>query len=180
MSDDLLKYDEMVERALRAVVRTTLAKVAEHGLPGSHQLYISFLTRHPGVEIADHLCLQYPNDMTIVLEHQFWGLEVEDDAFEVSLSFNDIQERLHISFDAIVGFADPSVNFALQFQKDQPDIEVVDDAKKPLLTSDIIQQPDIKLAPSEEELSPQSAVDSSDESSGPEDNVVALETFRKK
>ena len=180
MSDDLLKYDKMVEHALRAVVHMTLAEVAEHGLPGNHQLYISFLTGHPGVEIADHLCLQYPNDMTIVLEHQFWDLEVEDDSFEVSLSFNDIQERLHISFDAIVGFADPSVNFALQFQKNQPDIEVVDDAKKPLLTSDIIQQPDIKLAPSEEELPPQSTVDSSEDASGPEDNVVALETFRKK
>ena len=180
MSDELLQYDKMVEHALRAVVHSTLAEVAEHGLPGTHQLYISFLTGHPGVEIADHLRQQYPHDMTIVLEHQFWGLEVEDDAFEVLLSFNDIQERLHISFEAIVGFADPSVNFALQFQKDQPDIKVVDDTKKPLLTSDIVQQPDIKLAPSEEELPPQSTVDGSEDADGPEDNVVALETFRKK
>jgi len=180
MSDDLLKYDKMVEHALRTVVRTTLAEVAEHGLPGNHQLYISFLTGHPGVEIADHLCLQYPHEMTIVLEHQFWGLEIEDDAFEVSLSFNDIQERLHITFDSIVGFADPSVNFALQFQKDQPDIKVVDDTKKPLLAADVIHQPDIKLAASEEEPAPQSTAEKSEGSSDSEDNVVALETFRKK
>ena len=180
MNDESLKYDKMVEQALRTVVRRTLVEVAEHGLHGNHQLYISFLTRHPGVEIADYLCLQYPHDMTIVLEHQFWGLEVKDDAFEISLSFNDIQERLHISFDSIVSFADPAVNFALQFQKNQPDIDIVDDTKRPLFTLDVSQQRDNKLAPTGIEHTTQSTTDKSDDTVGLEDNVITLETFRKK
>jgi hypothetical protein len=182
MSDDLLRYDQMVEDALRAVVRTTLIKVAEHGLPGNHKLYLTFLTGHPGVEIADHLQQRYPNDMTIVLEHQFWGLKVENDVFTVSLSFDDIQENLHISFDAIIGFADPSVNFALQFQKGRADLDGEDKDETSQPTSDTDRQSTIKLA-AVADAPPQSTtdgVDSAEDTDGSDDNVIALETFRKK
>ena len=116
MSEDLLRYDLMIEAALRAVVRQTLEKVIKNGLPGEHHFYITFLTDHPGVEIPAHLKEQYPHEMTIVLQYQFFGLRVNDDGFSVMLSFNNIRERLAIPFAAITTFADPSVNFALQFQ----------------------------------------------------------------
>ncbi|MBL6934313.1 MAG: hypothetical protein ISR48_02775 [Alphaproteobacteria bacterium] len=114
MTDELLQYDQMVENALRSVVRESLTQVAEHGFPGKHHFYITFRTGHGEVEIPEHLKKQHPQEMTIVIEHQFWGLEVEEDFFEVTLSFNKIHERLHIPFAAVTGFADPSVKFGLQ------------------------------------------------------------------
>lgn len=121
MATDRLRYDKMVERALRGVVREAIEYVASHGLPGNHHFYLTFRTGHPGVELPEYLEAQYPDDMTIVLQHQFYGLEVEGDAFSVSLSFNNVQERLTVPFAAIVTFADPSVNFALQFQLVEPE-----------------------------------------------------------
>jgi hypothetical protein len=87
-----------------------------NGLPGNHHFYITFHTRHPGVDLADYLRVQYPEEMTIVLQHQFWGLEVTQDWFEVTLSFNRVNERLHVPFAAVTAFADPSAKFGLQFQ----------------------------------------------------------------
>jgi len=123
MSEDLLRYDLMIEAALRDVVRETLSTVAQNGLPGEHHFYITFLTNFPGVEIPDNLRKQYPEEMTIVLQYQFFGLKLEDDFFSVTLSFNNIKERLRIPVEAITTFADPSVNFALQFQSGQADEE---------------------------------------------------------
>lgn len=120
MSDDILRYDLMIEAALRDVVRETLATVAENGLPGEHHFYITFLTAFPGVQIPEHLRKQYPDEMTIVLQYQFFGLKLEDDCLSVTLSFNNVKERLLIPIEAITTFADPSVNFALQFQSGQP------------------------------------------------------------
>ncbi len=114
--DRELSYEIMVERALRGVVRETLETVAQHGLPGSHPFYITFHSHYPGVTLPDYLLERYPNDMTIVLEHQFWDLEVEEDRFSVSLSFANKPERLVVPFDALVSFADPSVQFVLQFE----------------------------------------------------------------
>ncbi len=114
--DRELSYEIMVERALRGVVRETLETVAQHGLPGSHHFYITFHSNYPGVALPDYLLERYPNDMTIVLEHQFWDLEVEEDRFSVSLSFANKPERLVVPFDALVSFADPSVQFVLQFE----------------------------------------------------------------
>ena len=114
MSEDLMNYQALVDSALRGVVRETLQRVAEEGLPGEHHLYITFQTQHLGVEIADRLSAQYPNEMTIVLQHQFWGLEITEDAFAITLSFSGKNERLFIPFDSVVGFADPSVSFGLQ------------------------------------------------------------------
>jgi hypothetical protein len=116
MSKDLLRYDLLIENALREVVRQTLAKVIQEGLPGDHHFYITFTTAYPGVDIPIYLREQYPDEMTIVLQHQFFGLKVDDEGFSVMLSFNNVRERLSIPFAAITTFADPSVNFALQFQ----------------------------------------------------------------
>lgn len=116
MSKGDLRYDQMVETALRGVVRQALQTAADFGLSGNHHFYITFRTDHPDVALASHLVERYPSEMTIVLQHQFWGLRVEEAAFEVTLSFNDRAERLHIPFAAITSFADPSVRFGLQFE----------------------------------------------------------------
>jgi uncharacterized protein len=113
---DLFRYDKMVERALRGVVREALARTAASGLPGTHHFYITFQTKHPGTKIPESLSSQYPEDMTIVLEHQFWDLEIEEDRFAVTLSFQSRPERLIVPFEAITAFTDPSVKFGLQFQ----------------------------------------------------------------
>ena len=118
MSDrnDNFRYDHMVERALRGVVKTALDEVVEYGLTDEHHFYITFHTKHKGVEIPDYLRERYPNEMTIVLQHQFYDLDVDDKHFSVMLSFNNVPERLSVPLDAVTIFADPSVNFALQFQ----------------------------------------------------------------
>ena len=113
---DLLRYDKMVESALRGVVREALARTASSGLPGAHHFYITFRTRFSGLAIPDYLSQQYPDEMTVVLEHQFWDLEVSEQCFSVTLSFQNKPERLTIPFDAITAFADPAVKFGLQFQ----------------------------------------------------------------
>jgi hypothetical protein len=113
---DLLRYDKMVEAALRGVVREALARAAANGLPGAHHFYITFRTHFPGLRLPDDLARQYPEEMTIVLEHQFWELEVGEQSFSVTLSFQNRPERLTIPFEAITAFADPAVKFGLQFQ----------------------------------------------------------------
>jgi hypothetical protein len=113
---DLLRYDKMVEAALRGVVREALARASATGLPGAHHFYITFRTHFPGLRLPDELARQYPDEMTIVLEHQFWELEVSEQSFSVTLSFQNRPERLVIPFEAITAFADPAVKFGLQFQ----------------------------------------------------------------
>jgi hypothetical protein len=115
VAQDLFHYDKMVERALRGVVRDALLRVAQEGPRGAHHFYIGFATGMPGVGIAEHLRERYPEEMTIVLQHQFWDLEVGDESFSVTLSFQKQLERLTIPFEAIRSFADPSVNFVLEF-----------------------------------------------------------------
>jgi hypothetical protein len=105
----------MVETAMRGVVREALTRTSANGLPGAHHFYITFKTQAPGVGLASHLAAKYPDEMTIVLEHQFWDLEVCEDYFAVTLSFNNRPERITIPFAAIAAFADPSVKFGLQF-----------------------------------------------------------------
>ena len=119
MGEEGLRYDAMVEQALRSVVRRALSYAAESGLPGDHHFYVSFRTNDPGVDIPAQLRSRYPNEMTIVLQHQFWGLDVGEDAFGVTLSFSDVPERLTIPYSAISAFADPSVRFGLQFDSSQ-------------------------------------------------------------
>jgi len=121
MAQDLFQYDTMVEKALRGVVRDALRKAAREGLRSAHHFYIGFATEAPGVTIPDSLRVQYPDEMTIVLQHQFWDLEVGEDKFSVTLSFHKQLERLVVPFAAVRSFADPSVNFALEFTV--PEIE---------------------------------------------------------
>ncbi|MDE0254730.1 MAG: ClpXP protease specificity-enhancing factor SspB [Rhodospirillaceae bacterium] len=116
MEPELLHYEKIVEDALRGVVRTALEQVATFGLPEGHGLYITFLTAGPGVDIPERLARTYPEEMTIVLEHQFWNLEVGEALFSVELSFNRRQERLEVPFDCVTSFADPSVPFGLKFE----------------------------------------------------------------
>src|SRR5690349_8689307 len=115
MAQDLFQYEKMVEGALRGVVRDALRRAAREGLRSAHHFYIGFGTRMPGVTIPDHLRERYPDEMTIVLQHQFWDLEITEVGFSVTLSFQKQLERLVIPFAAIRSFADPSVNFALEF-----------------------------------------------------------------
>jgi uncharacterized protein len=114
MPPQSIDYGRLVERALRNVVRDALEQVATHGLPGRHHLYITFRTDHPAVVIDDSLRARYPAEMTIVLQHQFWDLEVGANGFVVGLSFSDVPHRLEVPFEAVTVFADPSVEFGLQ------------------------------------------------------------------
>ncbi len=116
IDSNTLRYDKMVERALRGVVREAVQEVMRDGLVDDHHFYITFLTDHPGVQIPDYLRQRYPGEMTIVLQYQFYDLSVDNDILNVTLSFNNVPERLVIPLEAITIFADPAVNFALQFQ----------------------------------------------------------------
>jgi hypothetical protein len=115
VDDEGLDYNVMAQRALRGVLRDALSLVSERGLPGAHHFYITFRTDHPGAEVPARLRARYPKEMTIVLQNQFWGLEVEEERFAVTLSFNDLPERVSVPFQSVIAFADPSVPFGLQF-----------------------------------------------------------------
>ena len=158
MAQDLFQYDKMVERALRGVVRDALARVAQEGPRGAHHFYIGFATGMPGVVSPDSLRERFPEEMTIVLQHQFWDLEIGEESFSVSLSFQKQLERLTIPFAAIRSFADPSVNFALEF------------AGPPVESKPVGSLP----APTTSEAEP------STESDRPAGEVVTLDSFRKR
>lgn len=116
MGQDHIRYDILAQDALRGVIRKVLAEVAATGrLPGDHHFFITFLTGAAGVRISQHLKAKYPEQMTIVIQHQFWDLKITDTLFEIGLSFSDTPERLTVPFAAIRGFYDPSVNFELEF-----------------------------------------------------------------
>ena len=136
--NDRFHYDALVDDALRSVVRNVLRQVADKGLPGSHHFYISFRSTDPGVQLPEYLRTKYPEEMTIVLQHQYWDLIITEDHFEVTVSFNKQQERIKVPFAALSAFVDPSVRFGLQFdRKDKPGtgeinydhvLKVIDDA----------------------------------------------------
>lgn len=114
---DQIRYDLLTQQALRGVVRSVLVEAAKKGLPGEHHFYIAFDTKADGVKIPDRLHAQYPEEMTIILQHQFWDLKVTDDEFEVGLSFGGVPTKLLVPFAAVKGFFDPSVQFGLQFEE---------------------------------------------------------------
>ncbi len=116
MATDLIRYDVLTRDALRGVLRQVLTDAAANGLPGEHHFYITFLSTADGVKISPRLLSQYPQEMTIILQHQFWDLIVTEERFEVGLSFGGIPERLVVPFSAINRFFDPSVQFGLQFE----------------------------------------------------------------
>ncbi len=203
MAQDLIRYDLLAQDALRGVVRTVLADVARNGLPGDHHFFVGFSTTAPGVRISNRLRESYPEEMTIVLQHQFWDLEVTDTGFSVSLSFNGVPERLVVPFAAIKGFLDPSVQFGLQFDAGTP-VEANDagSAAEPAAESEPTPAKSAKsrkdkaepaaeaapegaapegAAPGEPapgEPAPEEAVPGPQETQGAE--VVSLDTFRKK
>ncbi|WP_234053045.1 MULTISPECIES: SspB family protein [unclassified Xanthobacter] len=150
MSVDHIRYDLLAQEALRSVVRRVLLDVAKDGLPGDHHFYISFDTRAPGVRLSQRMREKYPEEMTIVLQHQFWDLNVTDISFEVGLSFGGIPEKLLIPFSALKGFFDPSVKFGLQFELAAPEDEAESDgedegeehpAVKPAVAPTALKQP---------------------------------------
>ena len=118
MAEDHIRYDILVQEALRGVVRKVLSEVVRTGLPGEHHFFISFYTRAPGVRLSQRLLEQYDTEMTIVLQNQYWDLKVTETGFEVGLSFDGKQETLVVPFSAMKGFFDPSVQFGLQLNGD--------------------------------------------------------------
>lgn len=115
MATDHIRYDVLARDALRGVLRKVLTDAATHGLPGEHHFFITFVSKAEGVKLSPRLLAQYPEEMTIILQHQFWDLTVLEDRFEVGLSFGGIPERLVVPFSAIKSFLDPSVKFGLTF-----------------------------------------------------------------
>ena len=166
MSEDLIRYDVLAQEALRGLVRKVLTEVAQTGLPGEHHFFITFDTRQPGVRISSRLRAQYPQEMTVVLQHQFWDLNVTEAAFEVGLSFKGVPERLLVPFPALTGFIDPHASFGLKF--DVPPAASVEPAAaeaRPALPA-----PARELPVAEE---PRPAAETAS-------GVVSLDAFRKK
>jgi hypothetical protein len=168
MAEDLMRYDLLVQEALRRVVRLALLRVARTGLPGDHHFFIAINNKHEDVKLSERLRQKYPNEMTIVLQHQFWNLVVHERYFEVGLSFDNIPEKLSIPFDAVKGFFDPSVQFGLQFEEIPADQRetLLEAAPVPATTTSEASN----AAPEDEDGKP---------GRGPE-KIVSLDQFRKK
>jgi hypothetical protein len=190
---DLIRYDLLVQDALKGVVRKVLID-AKDGLPGEHHFYISFQTDFPGVRLSNRLREKYPQEMTIVLQHQYWDLNVTEHTFEVGLSFSGIPERLLIPFDALTGFFDPSVQFGLKFDSQDDEAEEATEAapapqpargtsepvelKQPRKTLPAAEKP--ATAPKAEQAdTPVEQASETDAASGTAE-VVSLDAFRKK
>jgi hypothetical protein len=184
-------YDELVQDALLGVVRKVLADTAKQGLQGAHHFYIAFRTDHPGVVMPAYLRERYKDEMTIVLQNQFWDLHVADDHFSVGLSFNQKPAKLSIPFDALTGFLDPSVEFGLQFQRSKTDGKAKPAAGEPAPA--VGEAGSVKKTAKGAEKALEKAGDAADPAAksddgpdGPQDGsngpakVVALDAFRKK
>jgi uncharacterized protein len=167
MATDHIRYDVLARDALRGVLRRVLADAAEHGLPGDHHFFITFVSTADGVKISPRLLAQYPEEMTVILQHQFWDLVVTEDRFEVGLSFGGIPERLVIPFSAIKSFFDPSVQFGLQFETSE--------TAAPAAENDVAASPATSALPAP-------AKEATDEPDKPTEGaeVVRLDRFRKK
>jgi uncharacterized protein len=169
MATDHIRYDVLARDALRGVLRRVLTDAAEHGLPGEHHFFITFLSTADGVKLSPRLLAQYPEEMTIILQHQFWDLVVTEDRFEVGLSFGGIPERLVVPFNAIKSFFDPSVQFGLQFEPSEAAIEA------PAANLPAVPAPSADTVPAP-------AAETPDEPAKPSEGaeVVRLDRFRKK
>lgn len=177
---DGFNYEEMVEDALRGVLRSALERTAAEGLPGEHHFYITFRTDAAGVELPERLKAQHPETMTIVLQHQFYDLGVWDSGFTVTLSFNSKLEKLVIPFAAVTAFADPYAKFGLQFHvglddDDLDDLEGLDDEDDDDDAGVLLHDPASDERP--EKVADKTADDGDDKGG---DNVVTLDAFRKK
>jgi len=178
--DDLIRYDVLVQDALRGVVRKVMREVADGGLPGEHHFYIAFDTNAPGVRMSSRLRQQHPEEMTVVLQHQFWDLSVTEHTFEVGLSFGGVPERLLVPFAAVKGFFDPSVQFGLQFDPANNPAE----AHKPAGPA-AVSVPTLaasKAEPAPEQDDDETADEPDEREAAPTEGaeVVSLDAFRKK
>ncbi len=169
MEDDPFRYDSWIEDALRGVIRHSLSYAAEHGLPGDHHFYITYLTEGDDVELPGYLKADHQEEMTIVLQHEFDELVVTEEAFWVTLRFNGKPERLRVPFDAVISFADPSVNFGLQ-------IKTVSESNGDIET-DMAVAGNFEIEGTEALPEPEAVQGGDDERSG---EVIALDAFRKK
>lgn len=168
MATDHIRYDVLTRDALRGVLHRVLADAAEHGLPGDHHFFITFVSTAEGVKISPRLLAQYPEEMTVILQHQFWDLVVTEDRFEVGLSFGGIPERLVIPFSAIKSFFDPSVQFGLQFEISEAAAAPADEGQAaPLPAASALPAP-----PKESNDEPNKPAEGAE--------VVRLDRFRKK
>lgn len=189
MAKDWLRYDRLVEDALRSVVRRALQEVAANGLPGDHHFYLTFHTQEPGVSLSPALRAQYPKEMTIVLQHQFWGLEILDDAFTVTLSFGGKHEKLVIPFQSVISFADPSVKFGLQFEStmeadgaegEMEELVLEDDQDgSPAAGTNLAKAKDLNDLPKSAETPKEGKTDAKQDTPKTAE-VVTLDAFRKK
>jgi hypothetical protein len=178
---DQIRYDLLTQQALRGVVRTVLIDAAKKGLPGDHHFYISFDTQADGVKISERLLAQYPEQMTVILQHQFWDLIVTERGFEVGLSFGGIPEKLGVPFDAITGFFDPSVRFGLQFEEvaeGEPQQAPANVQEKPARKKRATPPPDAAAPAQAAQPAVVSQIKSDKPAAGGE--VVRLDRFRKK
>jgi len=181
MPNDHIRYDAMVQEALRGMVRGVLDEIARSkSLPGDHHFFITFDTTANGVRLSPRLRAQYPNEMTIVLQHQFWDLKVTEEAFEVGLSFGGVAEKLAVPLHAIKVFADPSVQFTLQFEtlvEGRDDAEAEPAAEQ---SKDVTREPETRKGsvPTVSSESAEETAAKSDDKAGAE--VVRLDRFRKK
>jgi uncharacterized protein len=180
MAEDHIRYDILAQEALRGVMRKVLAEVARTGLPGSHHFFITFLTGAPGVRISSRLRERYPEQMTIVVQFQYWDLKVSETGFEIGLSFSDVPEKLEIPFSAVRGFYDPSVNFELEFDVKSEDAAPAAEQAPP---------PKLEAAPGAgakktepKKKAAEAAKDAAAAEAGPAKgaDVVSLDSFRKK
>lgn len=184
--NDRFHYDALVDDALRSVVRRVLTQVAEKGLPGSHHFYISFRSNDPGVSLPDYLRAKYPEEMTVVLQHQYWDLILGTDFFEVTVSFNKQQERIRVPFAALSAFVDPSVRFGLQFDR-KDKAGAADKTEKAAPTSSLPapeKRPPLAAPTGDEAAAAKEQPDGGQpDDAKPEDpasKVVKLDSFRKK
>ena len=189
MSSDLMNYEQMTQLALRGVVRDAIRRVIrEDGLPGAHHFYITFLTRYPGVEVDEGLARKYPDEVTIVLEHQYWDLNAYDTEFEVTLKFGGIPKYLKVPYHAITRFHDPSVGFALQFDppaelEGSEPIAQITPAKTPATAPKAtglgaVAKKTVSKVKAKKSKDETPEDDTPPEDSGPK--VVSLDSFRKK
>lgn len=173
MAKDYIGYQALLDAALRGVVRDALKRIEKQGLIGSHHFYLTFKTGFPGVDIPSFLSEQYPDEMTIILQHQFWGLKVRDDDFEVALTFRKLPATLTIPFAALTKFFDPGVPFGLEFKSAEPEAKP---GPKAVESAPVIPAPEPAPkpeAPAEDDETPAEKPAGAGE-------VVSLDSFRKK
>lgn len=186
MAEDLIRYDVLAQEALRGVIKKVILEAARAGLPGEHHFYIAVDTTHPGVALSPRLKAEYPEEITVVLQHQFWDLEVTEDKFSVGLSFGGVPEKLVIPFTAIKGFFDPSVQFGLQFDVMADDDEEEFDGAALLEETDLaeIAKPESDTAPAKpgDKIGAETDAAAKDEKPAADASasVVSLDAFRKK